>query len=69
MQIRSHSEDLSVEQRDSNKKNTEQTENRVLKPSLALYGTVGSTFFSDRLLWSFLFHTRSCLERHLFRWD
>lgn len=36
-------------------KNTDQTENKVLKPSLALYGTAGSTFFSDSLLWSFLF--------------
>jgi len=35
--------------------NTDQTENKVLKPSLTLYGTAASTFFSDSLLWSFLF--------------
>ena len=55
MLIRRHSEDLSVEHYDSSKKNTDQTENEVLKPSPALYGTAASTFFSDSLLWSFLF--------------
>ncbi|MFQ6086744.1 MAG: MFS transporter [Candidatus Bathyarchaeia archaeon] len=39
----------------SDNKSTHQTENKVLKPSLALYGTAASTFFSDSLLWSFLF--------------
>jgi MFS family permease len=39
----------------SAKKDIEQTEGDVLTPSLALYGTAASTFFSESLLWSFLF--------------
>jgi MFS family permease len=46
--VMKQSEDLTVQ-------NTRQTENDVLEPSLALYGTAASTFFSDSLLWSFLF--------------
>jgi len=42
--------------------NTDQTENKVLKPSLTLYGTAASTFFSDSLLWSFLFPYAVVLE-------
>jgi MFS family permease len=36
-------------------KSVDNTKNTILKPSLALYGSAASTFFSDSLLWSFLF--------------
>jgi len=39
----------------SAKRGMNQTETDVLEPSLALYGTAASTFFSNSLLWSFLF--------------
>jgi MFS family permease len=45
-----------VEHRNNSvEKSVDQTENEILKPSIALYGTAASTFFSESLLWSFLF--------------
>jgi MFS family permease len=41
--------------KDLAKENAASAENETLKPSLALYNTAASTFFSDSLLWSFLF--------------
>jgi MFS family permease len=44
------------------KRSVDPTENEILRPSLALYGTAASTFFSDSLLWSFLFPYAVVLE-------
>ncbi|KPV63173.1 MAG: bicyclomycin/multidrug efflux system [Candidatus Bathyarchaeota archaeon BA1] len=40
---------------DSTKVDMNQAEPKSLEPSLALYGTAASTYFSDTLLWHFLF--------------
>lgn len=44
------------------KRETDEDEAGVLEPSLALYGTAASTFFSDSLLWYFLFPYAAVLQ-------
>jgi len=51
-----------VGQSSSAEGNADQTEDEILNPSLALYGTAASTFFSDSLLWSFLFPYAAVLK-------
>lgn len=41
---------------------TDKDKVQVIEPSIALYGTAASTFFSDSLLWYFLFPYAAVLQ-------